>query len=114
MAAALRIQLGQKKRNTENVEAYDLYMRGQFHAQNLTRAETDKGIAYFQQAIQIDPNYARPHIGLARAYLAMALTSGMPSEQMVPKAKAAALRAIEIDETVARSSRRSGLDLFLV
>ncbi|HEU4479393.1 MAG TPA: winged helix-turn-helix domain-containing protein [Pyrinomonadaceae bacterium] len=100
VAAALRIQLGQKKRNTENVEAYDLYMRGQYHAQNLTRAETDKGIAYFQQAIQIDPNYARPHIGQARAYLAMALTSGLPSEQVVPKAKAAALRAIEIDETV--------------
>ncbi|MDQ3473798.1 MAG: tetratricopeptide repeat protein, partial [Acidobacteriota bacterium] len=100
VAAALRIQLGQKKRNTENVEAYDLYMRGQYHAQNLTRAETDKGIAYFRQAIQIDPNYARPHIGLSRAYLSMALTSGLPSEQVVPQAKAAALRAIEIDETV--------------
>ncbi len=112
VAAALRIQLGQKKRNTENVEAYDLYMRGQYHAQNLTRAETDKGIAYFQQAIQIDPNYARPYIGLSRAYTAMALTSGLPSGEVMPKAEAAALRAIEIDETVAEAHVALGFTFF--
>ena len=112
VAAALRIQLGQKKRNTENVEAYDLYMRGQYHAQNLTRAETDKGIAYFQQAIQIDPNYARPHIGLSRAYSALALTSGLPSGEVMPKAKAAALRAIDIDEALPEAHFALGFILF--
>jgi DNA-binding winged helix-turn-helix (wHTH) protein/TolB-like protein/Tfp pilus assembly protein PilF len=112
VAAALRIQLGQKKRFTENVEAYELYMRGQYHTQNLTRAETDKGIAYFQQAIQIDANYARPHLGLAGAYLAMALTSGVPSEQVVPLAKTATLRALEIDETLPEAHVARGLIYF--
>ena len=112
VAAALRIQLGQKKRYTENVEAYELYMRGEYHTQNLTLAETDKGIAYFRQAIEVDPNYARPHIGLARAYLTMALTSGVPSEQVVPLSKTAALRALEIDETLPEAHVALGLIYF--
>lgn len=112
VATALSIQLGQKKRYTENVEAYQLYMRGHFHASNLTRTETDKGIAYFQQAIQIDPNYARPYIGLSRAYTAMALTSGLPSGEVMPKAKAAALRAIEIDEALPEAHYALGFTFF--
>lgn len=112
VATALRIQLGQKERYTENVEAYQLYMRGHFHTLNLTRTETDKGIAYFQQAIQVDPNYARPHIGLSRAYLSMALTSGLSSGEVMPKAKAAALRGIEIDETLPEAHVALGFTLF--
>jgi tetratricopeptide (TPR) repeat protein len=87
-------------------------MRGQYHTQNLTRAETDKGIAYFQQAIQIDANYARPHLGLASAYLAMALTSGVPSDQVVPLSKTATLRALEIDETIPQAHVARGLIYF--
>jgi DNA-binding winged helix-turn-helix (wHTH) protein/TolB-like protein/Tfp pilus assembly protein PilF len=112
VAGALRIQLGQKKRYTGNVAAYELYMRGNYHTQNLTRAETDKGIAYFRQAIEVDPNYARPHIGLARAYLTMALSSGVPSEQVVPLSKAATLRALEIDETLPEAHVALGLIYF--
>ena len=112
VAAALRIQLGQKKGFTENVEAYELYMRGNYHTQNLTLAETDKGIAYFRQAIEVDSNYAKPHIGLARAYLTMALTSGIPSEQVLPLSKTAALRALEIDETLAEAHVAMGLIYF--
>jgi len=114
VATALKIRLEdkEKKRDTENVEAYQLYMRGHYHTLNLTRAETDKGIAYFQQAIQIDPNYARPYLGLAEAYLPMALTSGVPSWEVMPKAKAAALRAIEIDETLAEAHAALGFTIF--
>jgi serine/threonine-protein kinase len=99
VAAALKIGLAnnEKKRHTENVEAYRLYMKGRYHTLRLTRAETDKGIAYFQQAIELDPNYALPYVGLARAYVPMALTSDVPSWEVMPKAKAAALRAVEID-----------------
>ena len=114
VAAALKIRLGnlEKKRPTENVEAYQLYMKGRYHALNLTRAETDKAIAYFQQAIDLDPNYALAYVGLARTYLPMALTSGVPSWEVLPKAKAAALRAIEIDETLAEAHAVLGYILF--
>jgi serine/threonine-protein kinase len=99
VATALRIKLTNKenRRYPDNVEAYELYMKGRFHALRLTRTETDKAVAYFQQAIELDRNYALPYLGLAEAYLPMALTSGLPSWQVIPKAKEATLRAVEID-----------------
>ena len=99
VATALKIRLTNKdnRRHTDNFEAYELYMKGRFHALRLTRAETDKAVAYFQQAIDLDRNYSLPYLGLARAYLPMALTSGLPSSQVIPKAKEATLRAVEID-----------------
>ncbi len=114
VVTALKIRLGstEKKRETENVEAYQLYMKGRYHTLRLTRAETDKGINYFQQAIEIDPNYALAYTGVARAYLPMALTSGVPSWEVMPKARAAALRAIEIDETLAEAHATLGLIMF--
>ena len=63
VASALAFQLSgeeQKRltrRYTENVEAYELYLKGRYHAARLTPPETNKGISYFQQAIEIDPNY---------------------------------------------------------
>jgi DNA-binding winged helix-turn-helix (wHTH) protein/TolB-like protein/Flp pilus assembly protein TadD len=114
VATALKIRLGstEKKRDTENVEAYQLYMKGRYHALKLTRAETDKGINYFQQAIEIDPNYALAYVGLAQALSSMALTSGLPSWEAMPKAKAAALRAIEIDDAIAEAHATLGLIMF--
>ena len=96
------------KRNTESPEAYELYLKGQYHAVRLTRAETDKGIAYFQQATEIDPNYALAYIGLAGAYMAMALTSDVPSWEVMPKAKAAALQAVKIDPSIAEAHANLG------
>lgn len=103
VAAALKVRLGgeERKRYTANVEAYQLYMKGRYHTLRLTRAETDKGIRYFQQAIELDPNYALAYVGLAEAYLPMALTSGVPSWEVLPKAKTSALRAVELDDTLA-------------
>lgn len=114
VATALKIRLGgkEKKRYTENVEAYQLYMKGRYHALRLTRAETDKGIAYFQQAIEVDPNYALAYLGLAEAYMPMALTSEVPSWEVMPKAKAAALRAVEIDANIAEAHATLGFIIF--
>lgn len=99
VATVLKIRLTNKdrRRYTENVQAYELYMKGRFHALRLTRAETDKAIAYFQQAIELDRNYSLPYLGLAHAYIPMALTSGLPSREVFPKAQEATLRAVEID-----------------
>jgi len=114
VATALKIRLGgkDKKRYTENVEAYQLYMKGRYHALRLTRAETDKGIAYFQQAIELDPNYALPYLGLANAYMPMALTSEVPSWEVMPQAKEAALRAVEIDAGIAEAHAALGYTMF--
>lgn len=111
VAAALKNRFGGavKKHSTDNVEAYQLYMKGRYHSLNLTRAETDKGIEYFRQAIAIDPNYALAYVGLAETYLPMALTSGVPSGEVIPKAKAAVLRALELDETLPEAHVALGL-----
>jgi len=114
VAAALKIRFGnaEKKRPTENIEAYGLYMKGRYHALGLTRAETDKSIAYFQQAIELDPNYALAYVGLAEAYLPIALAGGVPSWEVMPKAKAAAQRAVEIDAGIAEAHAVLGLIIF--
>ncbi len=114
VAAALQTRLGgrEKKRYTENVEAYGLYMKGRFHDSRLTRAETEKGIAYFQQAIEIDPNYALAYVALANAVRRFTLTSDVPSNEALPKAKAAAQRAIEIDDTLAEAHTTLGAIAF--
>jgi DNA-binding winged helix-turn-helix (wHTH) protein/TolB-like protein/Tfp pilus assembly protein PilF len=91
------------KRYTENVEAYQLYMKGRFHASNLILLEANKGVEYFQQAIAIDPNYALAYVGLAQAYCSFSLSGDIPANEAMPKAKAAATRAIELDDTLAES-----------
>jgi DNA-binding winged helix-turn-helix (wHTH) protein/TolB-like protein len=102
VAAALKLSLGGlKKHPTENVEAFQLYMKGRFHAARLTRAEVEKGIGYFQQAIELDPNYALAYVGLADAYQPLVLTGGLPAREIMPKAKAAAEKAIELDANLA-------------
>jgi DNA-binding winged helix-turn-helix (wHTH) protein/TolB-like protein/Flp pilus assembly protein TadD len=114
VATALRIRLTNKgsRRYTDNLEAYELYMKGRFHGLRLTRAETDKAVAYFQQAIELDRNYALPYLGLAAAYMPMALTSGVPSSQVMPKAKEATLRALEIDPGISEAYEMLGLISF--
>ena len=114
VATALKIRLSNKgnRRYTDNIEAYELYMKGRFHGLRLTRAETDKAVAYFQQAIELDRNYALPYIGLAAAYIPMAVTSGLSSSQVVPKAKEATLRALEIDPGNSEAHEMLGLISF--
>ncbi len=91
------------KHSTENVEAYELYMQGSFHASKLILPEARKGLQYFEQAIALDPNYARAYVGLVNVYLSFALSGDVPASEVVPKAKAAALKAAELDETLAEA-----------
>ncbi|MFY9584112.1 MAG: tetratricopeptide repeat protein [Candidatus Acidiferrales bacterium] len=90
------------KRPTENIEAYQLYLKGRYYWNKRTEEGFKKGIDYFQQAIEKDPNYALAYAGLADSYAlaGMPLSPMSPSERMA-KAKAAALKALEIDDTIA-------------
>lgn len=107
VAQALALQLsGDEKRRltkryTENVEAYQLYLTGRYHWGKLTPPEIKKSIEYFQRAIEIDPAYALAYGGLAEAYRVLPITSDVPPLDAFPKSKAAAARALEIDDSLA-------------
>ncbi len=90
------------KRYTENAEAYGLYLKGRYHWNKRTGEDLQKGIGYFQQAIEKDPTYALAYAGLADSYAILFFYAGLPSRETYPKAKAAALKALEIDDTLAQ------------
>jgi DNA-binding winged helix-turn-helix (wHTH) protein/TolB-like protein len=114
VAAALKIRLesGGEKRDTKNVEAYQFYMKGRFHMLKAIGSETETGISYFQRAIEADPSYALAYAGLADAYRGQAVGGEMPSAEVFAKARAAANRALEIDETLAEAHANLGHILF--
>ncbi len=89
------------KMETANVAAYQLYLTGRYHWNKLTPPEITESIGYFQRAVELDPNYALAYFGLADAYRSFAMTSDMPSKEIFPQAKAAAQRAIELDQSLA-------------
>jgi serine/threonine-protein kinase len=91
------------KNYTENVEAYQLYLKGRYYLARLRPGETQKGISHLQQAIAIDPDYALAYVGLANAYRALALSGDIPPGEVFPKAKAAAQKAVELDDSLAEA-----------
>jgi DNA-binding winged helix-turn-helix (wHTH) protein/TolB-like protein/Flp pilus assembly protein TadD len=114
VVTALKIRLAgrETKRQTENIEAYQRYMKGRFHMHKAVRSEIETGISYFQQAIAADPNYALAYAGLADANRALAVGGEMPSAEFMPKAKAAALRAVELNDGLAEAHAVLGHILF--
>ena len=99
------------KKQTQNVEAYQLYLRGRYHALKRTLPETEKAISYLQQAIALDPSYALAYAGLADAYVS-ALAADLPANEFLPQARAAAQKAIEIDDTLAAGHAQLGFVIF--
>jgi len=91
------------KNYTQNAEANQLYLKGRYHLLKTTRKEIEKGGSYFQQAIAIDPSYALAYAGLADANRTLAMAGERPPKEFMPMAKAAAAKAIELDETLAEA-----------
>jgi len=106
-ALALRLSGEEKKRltkrYTENVDAYQLYLIGRYHWDKFTPPDIRKAIGFFQQAIDLDPNYALAYFGLAQANLSLAFSADVPSKDCLPQAKAAAMKALEIDDSLAEA-----------
>ncbi len=100
------------KRYTENVEAYQLYMKGRFHASRLILPEAVKGIGYYEQAIALDPNYALAYAGIAQAYAAFSLSGDIPANEAMTKGKAAALKALELDPNLPEAQVAVGFIAF--
>jgi serine/threonine-protein kinase len=80
-----------------NLESYNLYLKGRFHANERTPEALKRSVICFQKAIVLDPNCALAHAGLADAYSLLADYGLLSSAEGMPKAKAAAQRAIDLD-----------------
>jgi serine/threonine protein kinase/tetratricopeptide (TPR) repeat protein len=103
----LRLQLSDEenkrliRRPTQNREAYHLLVKGSYYANKWTPEGLGKGLVYTRQAIEADPAYAEPYAVLAYVYSMLAHFGTLVPADAFPMAKAAALRALEIDETFA-------------
>src|SRR6267143_200741 len=106
VAEEVGVKLGSSKQayiaaaRTVNPEAQEDYLLGLHDLRSGTRAGTEKAIGYFQAAIEKDPNGALFYAGLANAYRSLSSLYMAPLDAM-PKARAAAVRALELDETLA-------------
>src|SRR5215471_7383688 len=89
------------KRHTENLEAYDLYLKGRYCWSKLIPPKVRRSIQFFQQAIEIDPTYALAYAGIAEAYRSLPISGDVPPHDAFPLAHAAAAKALEIDEKLA-------------
>ncbi len=87
----------------EAYEAYDLYLKGRYYWNKRTTQGFQQAIAYFQQAIAKDTNYARAYAGLADSYALLSGYSLAPQNELMPKARAAAQRAVELDDRLAEA-----------
>ncbi|MCI0405544.1 MAG: tetratricopeptide repeat protein, partial [candidate division Zixibacteria bacterium] len=81
-------------------EAFQFYLKGRYWWNKRTEESIWKGIRFFEQAIQKDPLYALAYAGLADSYNMLGFYSMLPPKEAFPKARAAALKALEIDENL--------------
>jgi Tol biopolymer transport system component/serine/threonine protein kinase/tetratricopeptide (TPR) repeat protein len=109
VARAMGLELTSDERNqlakhyTENGEAYQLYAVGRYHSGRRTSEGLREAIQYFQQAIEKDQKYALAYAGLADAYGLLPLYEAQPPQESFLKSKEAALKALELDNTLAEA-----------
>ncbi len=98
-----------EKKYTENAEAYQLYLKGRYQWNKRTSESLKQAVEFFNQAVEKDPNYALAYSGLAESYTLFGNYSVAPQLDAMPKAKAAALRAIELDDSLAETRVALGI-----
>ena len=90
-------------RSTESAEAYQLYLKGRFFWNKRTQETLRQAIGYFQQAIEKDPTYAAAYAGISDCNTVLVVRHGVSPAEGLPRAKAAAMKALEIDNTLAEA-----------
>ena len=106
IAAALRTELSPVEKErigrkpTESMEAYNLYLKGRFYWNKRRPDDLKVAVDYFNKAIETDPRYALAYAGLASAYVILPGYTGVAPTKFMPKAEAAARRALELDPTL--------------
>ncbi len=96
------------KRYTDNAEAYELYLKGRYLWNRRTAEGLQKAIGYFDQAVGIYPNYALAWTGLADCYNLLSLYDLSPPRESIGKARAAAMKALELDNSLAEAHASLG------
>jgi TolB-like protein/DNA-binding winged helix-turn-helix (wHTH) protein/lipoprotein NlpI len=118
VADEIQLVLGENKRiepahlrasSPRNDEAYDLYLRGVYFWNKRTIEGFQQAITYFQQAVVKDPNYARAYAGIADSYSLLGGYSGVPQNEWMAKARAAAQRALQLDDNLPEAHTAMGL-----
>ncbi|HYT83348.1 MAG TPA: protein kinase [Gemmatimonadales bacterium] len=102
-----------RKRYTENVKAYGLYLKGRFAWNKRTHEGVWEGIRYFEQAIAADPNYALAYTGLADSYALHVDYRSVPVAEWLARAKQYARQALELDESLAEAHASLAWTLFI-
>jgi len=109
IVSEIKIQLTPQERHhlanarAVSPDAYNAYLLANFHAQKRTLAGSEKAIAYFQEAIRIDPRYARAYAGLASAYIERDVWGGLGIGKAADQVRANALKALELDGDLAEA-----------
>jgi TolB-like protein/Tfp pilus assembly protein PilF len=115
VARALEVRLGNapvQGAPTQDLQAYELYLTGRFFWNRWTEANLRKAIDYFEQALEVDPDYARAYAGLADAYILLGINFGLAEGHA--KAREAATRALELDDSIAEGHASLGYHRLVV
>ncbi|MCK4409512.1 MAG: protein kinase, partial [Candidatus Eisenbacteria sp.] len=91
------------KRHTENFKAYRAYLKGRYHWFIRSSSDIEKAIEYLKEAVAIDPEYALAYAGLADCYGVLSIYRPVAPEEIYPKAKAAAMKALELDDSLSEA-----------
>src|SRR5215475_9651375 len=102
-----------RRHSTENAEAYQLYLKGRYYSNKASIEGLKKSVEYFQQAIEKDPGNALAYAGLANSYGTLGIFSYLQSKDAFPKARAAALKALEIDASLAEARAALGITKYI-
>ena len=103
-------QIELSKKHSVNPEAYDLYLKGRFYWNQRTPEAIKESIAYFQEAIAKDANFALAYAGLADAYNISNIVGLYSASESLPQARAAAMRAIQLDPSLAEAHAALGME----
>jgi DNA-binding winged helix-turn-helix (wHTH) protein/TolB-like protein/Flp pilus assembly protein TadD len=104
VADALRVRLAAAGRSqTQNVEAYRLYLQGRLFQYRSTPQDIRQAIEFYKKAIALDPGYALAYAGVADAYRMLPITSDVAAAEAFPRSKEAALKALELDDRSSQS-----------
>jgi DNA-binding winged helix-turn-helix (wHTH) protein/TolB-like protein/Tfp pilus assembly protein PilF len=100
------------KRYTNNTDAYNDYIKGRFYWNKWTEEGFNKGLEFFQKAVEKDPRYALAYVGMADAYSALAFYNYIAAQEAMPLAKRAAQSALEIDNSLPEGRASLAVVLF--
>ena len=115
IAQALRVKLISVRepaaKHAENIEAYTLYLKGRFYWNKRDKEGVEASLRLFQEAIKLDPDYAKAYSGLADAYSIGRINGLIDQADALTRSKEAAMKALELDDTLAEAHASLGLNL---